>query len=90
MTFLKIINLPPEICWKDEDYPRRRDEPFPPPYMEMFQNRQTTQEHTILSWKDVDQQANSSSTLLISFLNILISEDYASTKVCFYLVMTLM
>lgn len=58
--------------------------------MEIFKNRQTSQEHTILSWKKVDQQANSSSTLLISCSNILISEEYASTKVCFYVVMKLM
>lgn len=60
MAFLKIINILPEISWKDEDYPKR-DEPFPPPYMEIFENRQTTQEDIILSWNKVDQQANSSS-----------------------------
>jgi len=82
VTFLKIINLLPEICWKDEDSPKTREEPFLPAYKEIFKNRKNTQEHTIFYWKKVDQQA-SSSTFLISCVNILISEEHASTRCVF-------
>lgn len=83
--FFKIINLLPEICWKDEASSKTRDEPFTPCYMEIFKNRKNTQVHTILPWKKVDQQAinNNYFTLLISWLNILISEEYASTNAWF-------